>query len=157
MILLQKQCLTYKRGFYVLTFCLPVVMVFCIQYLISWVQFFTLMGVLSPCSVVLLLIEGKAPQWICTLPHIGYVNKIYFHFLLTGTIFLEYWKRTNATLAYEWDVNDFETNEPDRPQFYGLKFKQDPVTMEKNWFYPFKRQLMKYFCSCTTLFFMVRK
>ncbi|KAJ8310954.1 hypothetical protein KUTeg_011493 [Tegillarca granosa] len=58
---------------------------------------------------------------------------------LWGTVFLEYWKRTNATLAYEWDVNDFESNEPDRPQFYGLKFKQDPVTREENWFYPFKR------------------
>ncbi|KAK3099349.1 hypothetical protein FSP39_003125 [Pinctada imbricata] len=74
---------------------------------------------------------------------------------LWGTIFIERWKRKNATLAYEWDVDKFESNEPDRPQFYGLKMKQDPVTQELNWFYPFKRQILKYAVSSTTLLFMV--
>ncbi|KAJ8319692.1 hypothetical protein KUTeg_002757 [Tegillarca granosa] len=67
-----------------------------------------------------------------------HINKLLQTFELLhiclGTVFLEYWKRTNATLAYEWDVNDFESNEPDRPQFYGLKFKQDPVTREETGF-----------------------
>lgn len=30
---------------------------------------------------------------------------------------MEIWKRTNATLAYEWDVTSFEKTEPDRPNF----------------------------------------
>ena len=41
----------------------------------------------------------------------------------SGTVFLELWKRTNATLAYEWDVDQFEINEPDRPQYFGTKTK----------------------------------
>jgi len=33
------------------------------------------------------------------------------------------WKRHNARLAYEWDVDQFEMNEPDRPEFFGTKVK----------------------------------
>lgn len=43
---------------------------------------------------------------------------------ILGTIFLELWKRENAELAYEWDVEQFELNEPDRPEFIGTKQKQ---------------------------------
>ena len=38
---------------------------------------------------------------------------------------MEVWKRKNATLAYEWDVDNWEDAEPDRPEFYGLE--QKPV------------------------------
>jgi len=44
--------------------------------------------------------------------------------IFTGTIFLEFWKRHNARLAYEWDVDQFEQNEPDRPEFFGTKIKR---------------------------------
>ncbi|XP_064610213.1 anoctamin-4-like isoform X2 [Liolophura sinensis] len=74
---------------------------------------------------------------------------------LWGTIFLEFWKRKNATLSYEWDVDQYENNEPDRPQFYGTKKKPDPVTRELNWFYPLKRKFLKYCASFSTLLFMV--
>lgn len=43
---------------------------------------------------------------------------------ILGTIFLELWKRENAELAYEWDVEQFELNEPDRPEFIGTKQKK---------------------------------
>ena len=43
---------------------------------------------------------------------------------ITGTVFLELWKRKNAELAYEWDVEQFEENEPDRPSFSGTKHKK---------------------------------
>ena len=46
-------------------------------------------------------------------------------FPAVGTVFVEVWKRKNATLAYEWDVDNWEDAEPDRPQFYGLQ--QKPV------------------------------
>ncbi|XP_048774144.2 anoctamin-4-like isoform X2 [Ostrea edulis] len=74
---------------------------------------------------------------------------------LWGTLFLERWKRKNAMMAYEWDVDNFEHNEPDRPQFYGLKVKKDPVTQEPNWFYPFRKQILKYMVSTSTLLFMM--
>ena len=40
----------------------------------------------------------------------------------------------------------------DISNFYDL---QDPVTREDNWFYPFKRQLVKFFLSASALIFMV--
>lgn len=44
---------------------------------------------------------------------------VLFNYL--GTLFLELWKRKTASLAYEWDVDEFEETEPDRPEFYGTK------------------------------------
>ncbi|XP_067676187.1 anoctamin-7-like [Haliotis asinina] len=34
-----------------------------------------------------------------------------------GTLFLEFWKRKSATLAFEWDVKDLQVTEPDRPDY----------------------------------------
>lgn len=72
-----------------------------------------------------------------------------------GTIFLEMWKRKNCELAYEWDVEDFEQNEPDRPSFKGTEPKKDPVTEEFVWYYPFKRQCIKFLLSFSVLIFMI--
>ena len=44
-----------------------------------------------------------------------------------GTVFLELWKRKNAVLAYEWDVHNFEDVEPDRPAYFGKKFRLNIV------------------------------
>lgn len=38
---------------------------------------------------------------------------------ISGTIFLEFWKRAESRWAFLWDVTDYEVNEPDRPEFYG--------------------------------------
>ena len=54
-------------------------------------------------------------------------------FSLTGTVFLEFWKRQNATLAYEWNVNNFEANEPDRPEFYGTEINEVHVCSYSCW------------------------
>ncbi|XP_046553360.1 anoctamin-4-like [Haliotis rubra] len=34
-----------------------------------------------------------------------------------GTFFLEFWKRKSSRLAFEWDVKDLQTTEPDRPDY----------------------------------------
>ncbi|XP_067933068.1 anoctamin-7-like [Watersipora subatra] len=72
-----------------------------------------------------------------------------------STIFLELWKRKNAVLAYEWDVNEFENVEPDRPEHFGTDWRNDPVTKEKILFYPFKYKLMKFAVSLVTFIFML--
>ncbi|XP_060551191.1 anoctamin-4-like isoform X4 [Ruditapes philippinarum] len=74
---------------------------------------------------------------------------------LWGTIFLELWKRYNARLSYEWDVDQFEQNEPDRPEFFGTKLKKDPVTQQHDWFYSWKRQMLKFCISASALIFMI--
>ncbi|KAL8594587.1 hypothetical protein ACOMHN_002142 [Nucella lapillus] len=72
-----------------------------------------------------------------------------------GTVFLEIWKRKNSELAYEWDVEQFESNEPDRPSFSGTKSKKDPVTDEWVWYYPFKIQFLKFWVSFSVLIVMI--
>ncbi|CAG2218059.1 unnamed protein product [Mytilus edulis] len=72
-----------------------------------------------------------------------------------GTLFLELWKRKTNTLAYEWDVDEFEATEPDRPEFYGTKAREDPVTGEEDWYYPMREQLKKFLLSGLTLIFML--
>ncbi|XP_053399972.1 anoctamin-7-like isoform X3 [Mercenaria mercenaria] len=72
-----------------------------------------------------------------------------------GTLFMEIWKRKQAVLAYQWDVEQFEENEPDRPEFYGTKVRKDPVTNENDWYYPFARRAWKLCISAMTLLFMV--
>ncbi|XP_063415358.1 anoctamin-4-like isoform X1 [Mytilus trossulus] len=72
-----------------------------------------------------------------------------------GTLFLELWKRKTSTLAYEWDVDEFEATEPDRPEFYGTKAREDPVTGEEDWYYPMREQLKKFLLSGLTLIFML--
>lgn len=74
---------------------------------------------------------------------------------LWGTIFLERWKRTNARLSYQWDVDTFEEQEPNRPQYYGTVMKRDPVTGEDISFYPFIRRFFKMSGSFGIMLFMI--
>ncbi|XP_041357209.1 anoctamin-7-like isoform X2 [Gigantopelta aegis] len=69
-----------------------------------------------------------------------------------GTIVLKLWKRKEGTLAYEWDVDEFEETESDRPQYY---VKDDPITNGKVWYYPFEKQRLKSFVSASLVLFMI--
>ncbi|XP_074619855.1 anoctamin-7-like [Acropora palmata] len=74
---------------------------------------------------------------------------------LWGTIFLETWKRENARLSYQWDVDTFEEQQPNRPQYYGTVMKRDPVTGEEISFYPFIRRFFKMSGSFGIMLFMI--
>ena len=77
-------------------------------------------------------------------------------YYVPGTIFLEVWKRKNHTLAYEWDVENFENTEPDRPEFYGTKQRPDPVIPDElQWIYPVWLKIAKYALSVLVLLLMV--
>uniref|UniRef100_A0A914V0A2 Anoctamin n=1 Tax=Plectus sambesii TaxID=2011161 RepID=A0A914V0A2_9BILA len=62
---------------------------------------------------------------------------------LWGALFLEIWKRNRHTLAYEWDCEEYNYSEPDRPEFYGTKKQPNPVTGELEWTYPQLERLRK--------------
>ncbi|XP_069129746.1 anoctamin-4-like isoform X3 [Argopecten irradians] len=74
---------------------------------------------------------------------------------LWGTLFLELWKQKSARCAYLWDVQEFEANEPDRPEFFSTTFKEDPVTNTKEMYFPSRRQNIRYLISFSTLMFMI--
>ncbi|XP_022098902.1 anoctamin-4-like isoform X2 [Acanthaster planci] len=73
---------------------------------------------------------------------------------LWGTLFQECWKRKHARLAYEWDVSSYHFTEPDRPEFYGTKEREDPVSSLPDWYYPFYKQFLKFMASFGILIFM---
>ena len=69
------------------------------------------------------------------------------------------------TINSLWQQNLVDTKTPTCPSDYttslynyvyicGFLF-QDPVTQETNWFYPFKRQILKFMLSGSALIFMV--
>ncbi|XP_078078838.1 anoctamin-7-like [Mustelus asterias] len=72
---------------------------------------------------------------------------------LWGTIFLECWKRKNAELVYEWDVENYENVELARPEFYGTE--PDPITGEPDAFYSESRQWLKILLSFSVGIVMV--
>jgi hypothetical protein len=45
--------------------------------------------------------------------HLVNFNETHFFviFILTGTLFLEFWKRKQATMQYKWDLLDYVSEE----------------------------------------------
>ncbi|XP_023221266.1 anoctamin-7-like isoform X1 [Centruroides sculpturatus] len=78
-----------------------------------------------------------------------------FIICLWGTIFLEVWKRKQATLAHQWHVENFDMAEQERPQYYGTECYQDPFTRQMKEYYPFRRRFLKYLFSSFILVIMV--
>jgi len=49
---------------------------------------------------------------------------------LQGALFIEYFKRRNAELAFKWNVQSFEQHEPDLPAY--VKRKEELEALLKN-------------------------
>ncbi|CAG8726955.1 4567_t:CDS:10 [Gigaspora margarita] len=65
----------------------------------------------------------------------------------TTTMFLEYWKRANCVLQYNWDVTDYEEEELPRPEFYGTVRRISPITGKEEVFFPLKEKIKKFIIS----------
>lgn len=64
-----------------------------------------------------------------------YITLLFFpapvHFLSVVTLFLEFWKRYQAELEYEWDTVEFlEQEEPPRPEYEAkcIYERKNPIT-----------------------------
>ncbi|XP_060085778.1 anoctamin-1-like isoform X2 [Ylistrum balloti] len=78
-----------------------------------------------------------------------------------GTLFLEFWKRKEATLQYRWDLTDFHREEqPPRPEYLAKlsncdTYKIHPVTGMKEPYMPFWRKRFPIFlASYSVMLFM---
>ena len=75
-----------------------------------------------------------------------------------ATIFLEMWRRREISLAYEWDMLQFEEDfEPPRPVFVAkAKTKRkNPVTGKEEPYIPFSQRAGKFTCAFVVVSFMV--
>ncbi|OAQ24249.1 DUF590-domain-containing protein [Linnemannia elongata AG-77] len=64
-----------------------------------------------------------------------------------SALFVEYWKRKSAVLAYEWNTLDFEQLERARPEFKPTGTRISPVTGKMELYYPRYKQIVSILTS----------
>uniref|UniRef100_A0AAX7TRP0 Anoctamin n=1 Tax=Astatotilapia calliptera TaxID=8154 RepID=A0AAX7TRP0_ASTCA len=78
-----------------------------------------------------------------------------------ATVFLEFWKRRRAVLAYDWDLIDWEEEEVKeeiRPQFeakYSKKERMNPISGKPEPYQAFSDKYSRLIVSTSGIFFMV--
>lgn len=92
-----------------------------IAFYFAWLGFYTLWLLFASIVGIIIFIFWLADKFG---PNNGSISLwpviIYSIFLaIWSTLFLEYWKRRNSTLAFEWGVLEFEGKEFERPDFQG--------------------------------------
>ncbi|XP_039609423.1 anoctamin-5-like isoform X2 [Polypterus senegalus] len=76
------------------------------------------------------------------------------------TLFLEFWKRRQARLEYEWDLVDFEEEQQQlqlRPEYESkcTKRKKNPITQESEPYMPFTSKCARFCLSGATVIFWI--
>ncbi|KAL0116651.1 hypothetical protein PUN28_009940 [Cardiocondyla obscurior] len=74
-----------------------------------------------------------------------------------ATTFLELWKRRQAVIVWEWDLQNAEYDEEPRPEFEtSVKtFRINPVTKEKEPYLPAYSKAIRYLATGSIVFFMM--
>uniref|UniRef100_A0AAQ5YTP3 Anoctamin n=1 Tax=Amphiprion ocellaris TaxID=80972 RepID=A0AAQ5YTP3_AMPOC len=76
-----------------------------------------------------------------------------------ATVFLEFWKRRRAVLAYDWDLIDWEEEEDEvRPQFeakYSKKERMNPISGKPEPYQAFTDKYSRLIVSTSGIFFMI--
>ncbi|XP_023666281.2 anoctamin-4 isoform X2 [Paramormyrops kingsleyae] len=76
-----------------------------------------------------------------------------------ATVFLEFWKRRRAVLAYDWDLIDWEEEEEEiRPQFeakYSKKERMNPISGKPEPYQAFTDKCSRLVVSASGIFFMI--
>lgn len=74
-----------------------------------------------------------------------------------ATSFLELWKRRQAVIAWEWDLQNAEDDEESRPEFESSvkTFRMNPVTRRKEPYMPSSNKNLRFAISAASVLFMV--
>ncbi|XP_075456791.1 anoctamin-4 isoform X2 [Ascaphus truei] len=76
-----------------------------------------------------------------------------------ATVFLEFWKRRRAVIAYDWDLIDWEEEEEEiRPQFeakYSKKERLNPISGKPEPYQAFADKCSRLVVSASGIFFMI--
>lgn len=78
---------------------------------------------------------------------------------MLATTFLELWKRRQAVIVWEWDLQNADYDEEPRPEFEtSVKtFRINPVTKEREPYLPVWSKAIRYVATGSMVFFMVIK
>lgn len=83
---------------------------------------------------------------------------LYFDLNSAATTFLELWKRKQSIIIWEWDLQNIEDDEENRPEFEttAKTYRTNPVTKEKEPYVPTYTRMFRYFVTASVVFFMVK-
>ncbi len=87
------------------------------------------------------------------------VSRICMMVTSAATMFLEFWKRRQSVLSWEWDLTNFEEHEQPRPE-YELRVKTtriNPVTKKREPFLPMWNKAGRVAFTSSFVLFMVSK
>ena len=79
--------------------------------------------------------------------------------IFSATTFLELWKRRQAILAWEWDLQNSDGDEEPRPEFEASvkTYRINPVTREREPYMPAWSRAWRFAVTTSIVFFMVKK
>ncbi|CAG8513238.1 11068_t:CDS:10 [Cetraspora pellucida] len=129
----------------------------------AWLGFYTTWLTISSAAGVLVIVNGTI-EGIKTQAFFGGAAGISviwdnaltapfaFFMSIWSILFLQYWKRTNASIQYDWNVTEFEREELPRPEFYGTTLRKSPITMKNEIHFPFSQRLQKLAISGIVVF-----
>ncbi|KAF9550580.1 Anoctamin-7 [Mortierella hygrophila] len=128
----------------------------------AWIEYYTKWLIFAALAGVLFLVYGVSNHFIkgpaaggdvgirgqlvdvfdnaLTLPYALFMS-------VWSALFVEYWKRRSAVLAYEWNTLDYENLERARPEFKPTGTRISPVTGKMELYYPRYKQVISIFTS----------
>lgn len=125
-----------------------------IAFYFAWLAHFTnwlvLPGIVGAC-LALFLVSRKVEEVNRSIvgPIFGILLMVYM------TVYLEFWKRRSATLAFRWGVIDYDKREPDRPEYVAMVPDFNFFTQEKTMYYPKEERLKKQIIGFPAVLFMI--
>lgn len=82
---------------------------------------------------------------------------VFFFVHILATTFLELWKRKQAILVWEWDLQNTEEDVETRPEFETAEknFRTNPVTKEREAYIPTLSKIYRYCVTAGVVTMMV--
>jgi len=119
-----------------------------LEFYCQWLVWLTLGGLPVWAWQMAVGSNGKPHVDVQVLPFAGAVVAVW------ATLFLEFWKRREATLRADWGMSNFKLKEQPRPEFDGERVRS-PVDGTLIKYFPWHRRIVRFFFSQTVIWGLV--
>jgi anoctamin-10/anoctamin-7 len=119
-----------------------------LEFYCQWLVFMTLGGIPIWLWQMGTGKNGKPHVDVQILPFAGAVVAVW------ATLFLEFWKRREATLRADWGMTNFKQKEQPRPEFDGERVRS-PIDGSLIKYFPWHRRIARFFFSQTVIWGLI--